>query len=160
MSLLTLAGSITLYNRTVEEGKSATFECDLNATSPFYYYRYFSKYIHPPVVVVDTKEEYPWAAYAINASNSLTNLQTIPKFVERSEDSLTISNFAVEFHNNLVCCQGYSASGRQHDQLMATSLSTMTCYHVNVQCKIYRYIRLYLDNIIASYCYVRSYVRS
>lgn len=126
-----------MYNRTVNEGNSEKFECDPGAASPFYYYRYFSTNIHPRVVIGDTKEEYPWAVYTINACNSLTNLQTIPKFLATSEHPLTINNITTEHHNNIICCQG--CSGKQNDS-MVESLSKKICYHMNIQCKCYTYI--------------------
>ena len=122
-----------MHNSTVQEGKSAKFECDSSATSPFYYYRYFAKNINPPINVVQTKEEYPWSVYAINASNSLTNLRTVPKFLARSVRPLTINNLTVEFHNNIICCQGMN--GKKQNDYMIESLSKMMCYHVNVLCK-------------------------
>ena len=126
-----------MHNSTVQEGKSAKFECDSSATSPFYYYRYFAKNINPPVNVAQTKEQYSWQVYAMNASNSLTNLRTIPKFLARSIRPLTINNFTIEFHNNIICCQGMNRgmNSNEQDDHMVESLSKMICYHVNVQCK-------------------------
>ena len=130
--VVSIAQNVTVYNRTIEEGRSAKFECDSSVTFPFYYYRYFAEYINPPIIVEHTNEEYPAAVYAINASNSLTNLRTIPKFITRSLRPLTINNLTIEFHNNIICCQGCS---RQQNDLMVASLSKMICYHLDVQCK-------------------------
>ena len=126
-------GDLTEYNRTVEEGNSSTFKCDSNSTSPFYYYRYYAKSINLSAVIADlithdSNHIWPWAVYAVNISNS--NARIMPNFVARSEYALTI-NLTVEFHNNLICCQG--SSWRQSDDMIA-SLSSI-CYHVNVQCK-------------------------
>ena len=122
---------MTLYEVTVEEGVSTQFECNSNATPPFYYYRYSAKNINPRIVVADTLEEHPWAVYAINASNTPANLRTIPIFVARSEYPLEI-NITMDIYNDIVCCQGYGR--RQNDQNI-TLLSPMICYRVNVQCK-------------------------
>ena len=126
------AENVLVRNCTVKEENSQKFECDSGSASPFYYYRYYSTNIHPRVSIGDTKNEYPWAVYTINSCNSLTNLQTIPEFLTTSRHSLTINNITTEYHNNIICCQGYNE--KQNDCMVA-SLSKKTCYHVNVQCK-------------------------
>ena len=120
---------MTLYELTIEEGISTQFQCDSNARPPFYYYRYLTKNINPRIVIKDTIEEWPWAVYSINASNSPANLRTIPIFLARSEQPLEI-NLTIEFYNNIICCQGYD--GSQND---VTLLSSMICYRLNIQCK-------------------------
>ena len=59
MSIASVAENVTLHQVTVEEGFSTQFQCDSNATSPFYYYKYYSKNINPQIVIADTLEEYP-----------------------------------------------------------------------------------------------------
>ena len=127
---------MAVYNHTVEEGKSTQFECDSNAISPFYYYKYIPENINPQIVIADTLEDLPWAVYAINASSSPANLRVIPSSLAKSEHPLNITNITVDFNNVLVCCQGYQSRGKwlKNDQNV-TSLSVMTCYRVNVQCK-------------------------
>ena len=125
-----------VYNHTVKEGNSTQFKCDSNATFPFYYYKYIPENINPQIVIADTLEEWPWAVYAINASSSPANLRVIPSSLAKSEHPLNITNITVDFNNVLVCCQGSDQSGKwlKNDQNV-TSLSVMTCYRVNVQCK-------------------------
>ena len=125
-------------NRTVEKGRSTQFECDSTATPPFYYYKYIPNNINPPIVIADTLEEWPWAVYAINASSYPANLRVIviPSFLAKSEQPLNITNISVDFNNVLVCCQGYqSGKWLKNADQNVTSLSVMTCYRVNVQCK-------------------------
>ena len=117
-----------MYDRTVEKGKSTRFECHDNATPPFYYYRFYSQYIKLPTNVVDSQSEYPWSVYAINASqNSPANVRIIPNILGKREQPLKINNVTVDYHNNIICCQG-------HDDVTVSSLSMMICYHLNVQC--------------------------
>ena len=127
-----------VYNRTVEEGKSTQLECDSSATPPFYYYKYIPKNINPRIIVAETRKEWPWAVYAVNASNSPANLRVIPSFLALREHPLNITNITVEFNNVLVCCQGYESGKRLGNDQNATSLSMlsiMTCYRLDVQCK-------------------------
>ena len=130
---------VILYdNRTVEEGRSMQFECDSTATSPFYYYKYIPNNIKP--IVIAEREEWPWAVYAINASSSPDNLRVLPSFLTKSEHPLNITNISVDFNNVLICCQGYqSGKWLKNSDQNVTSLSVMTCYRVNVQCKLYMY---------------------
>ena len=69
---------VTLYNHTVQEGKSTKFDCDSAATPPFYYYKYATKKANP-INIAETKDEFPWPVYAINASDSSTYPEIIPK---------------------------------------------------------------------------------
>ena len=128
-----------VHNRTVEKGKSMRFECDYNATPPFYYYRFYSQYIKLPTAVEDSQSEYPWSVYAINASqNSLANVRIMPNILGKREQSLKINNFTVEFDNNIICCQGHDdqdITSRDDGNITVLSLSMMICYHLNVQCK-------------------------
>ena len=124
---------MTVYNHTVEEGKSMQLECDSNTTSPFYYYKFIPKNINPQIDLAKTLDQWPWAVYTINVSNSAANLRVIPSFLGKSEQPLNIPNISVNFNNVLVCCQG-SGKCYANDQNI-TSLSVMTCYHVDVQCK-------------------------
>ena len=119
-------------NLTVEEGRSTQFKCDLAANPPFYYYKYAIK-ANPPILIENTKNEYPWEVYAINMSST----RIIPNFLAKSDDPFNVSNITrVEFHNVLVCCQGYqSGKWLGNDQNATTALSVMSCYHVDVQCK-------------------------
>ena len=123
---------VAVYDRTVEEGKSMQFACDRNAVSPFYYYRYHSKNMNPPIIIAETQEEWPWQVYAINMSNSPSNLRIFPSFLARSDQPWQINNFTVEFNNNIICCQGYT--GLWNNQNISLP-SVMICYSVNVQCK-------------------------
>ena len=126
---------MTIYNHTVKEGKSTQFECDSNATFPFYYYKFIPKNINPQIYLADTSEEWPWAVYAIYVSNSPANLRVIPSFLGRHEQPLNIPNISVDFNNILVCCQGYQNGKWFANDQNITSLSVMICYHVNVLCK-------------------------
>ena len=109
------------------------FECAPNAISPFYYYKFYIKNINPPIDIADTQEEWPWAAYAINTS-SPANLWTIPNHLGSGEQPWKISNFTVEFNNNIICCQGYSGMQNVHNVSLLSAM-TMICYRLNVQCK-------------------------
>ena len=108
-----------------------SFECDANASPPFYYYRYAARNINPPTDIAKRRNDLPWAVYAINQTNSPANLRSIPSFLTTSEQPWTIDNFTVEFDNNLICCQG---CGTRNHQNVSALLST-TCYQMNVQCK-------------------------
>ena len=117
------------------------FECDYNATPPFYYYRFYSQYIKLPTAVEDSQSEYPWSVYAINASqNSPANVRVMPNILGKREQPLKINNFTVEFNNNIVCCQGrhddQDITSRDDENVTMLSLSVMICYHLNVQCMI------------------------
>lgn len=67
--------------------------------------------------------------------DSPINRLITPNFLNRNKGPLEISNVTVEFHNNIVCCQG-------HDQMQdtpapnASSASMMMCYKINVRCKL------------------------
>ena len=130
-----IAEDVTVYNHTVEEGKSMQFECDLNTTSPFYYHKFIPKNINPQIYLADTSDQWPWAVYAINVSNSPANLRVIPSFLAKSEQPLNIPNISVDFNNALVCCQGYQSGKWLANDQNITSLSVMTCYRVDVHCK-------------------------
>ena len=126
--------NVIVSSRTVEEGKSMQFECDSRAAAPFYYYRFYSQYINPQNCT-DHLSDFPWAVTAINTSiNSPVNRLITPNFLNKTEQPLKISNFTVEFHNNIICCQG-------QDQLQdtpaqnASSPSMMICYKISVCCK-------------------------
>ena len=125
-----IAEDVTIYKRTVEEGKSMQFECDSNTTSPFCYYKFIPKNINPQIYLADTLDQWPWAVYAINVSNSPANLRVIPSFLAKSEQPLNITNISVDFNNILVCCQRY-----QSGKWLASDQNILTCYHVDVQCK-------------------------
>ena len=116
----------------VEEGRSAKFECDSVAKPPFYYYMYNAKNIHPPKNLIKEREQWPWSVYAINASSSPSNLWVIPTSLAKSDQPLKIPNITVDFHNALICCQGFQ-SGKWLGN--TTVLSVIRCYRVNVQCK-------------------------
>ena len=135
--------NVIVNSRTVEEGKSVQFECDSSATAPFYYYRFYTECIKPPNCL-DSLSDYPWAVTAMNTSiDSPINRLITPNFLNRSKEPLEISNVTVEFHNNIICCQG-------HDQMQDTtaqnesSASMMMCYKINVRCKL-NMIRNYLS---------------
>ena len=130
-----IAEYVTVYNHTVKEGRSIQFECDSNATSPFYYYKYIAKNINPQIDLAKTSDDLPWAVYAINVSNSPANLRVIPTFLGKSEHPLNITNITVEFNNILVCCQRYQGGKWLNNDQNVTSPSVTICYHVDVQCK-------------------------
>ena len=133
--------NMIVSSRIVEEGESLQFECDSRAAAPFYYYRFYSQYINS-VDCTNPLSDLPWAITAINTSiNSPVNRLITPNFLNKTEQPLKISNFTVEFHNNIICCQG-------QDQLQDTptqnvlSPSMMICYKISVRCKFV--IRQYL----------------
>ena len=131
-----IAEDVTIYEHTVEEGKSTQFQCDSNTTSPFYYYyKFIPKNINPQINLADTLDQWPWAVYSINVSNSPANLRVMPSFLARSEQPLNIPNISVDFNNVLVCCQGFQNEKWLTNDQNITSLSAMTCYHVDVHCK-------------------------
>ena len=80
--------NVTLYELKVEDGISTQLECDPSALPPFYHYIDFAKNIKSWIVIADTTEDYPWAVYALSASNSPANLRTIPIFLARSATTL------------------------------------------------------------------------
>ena len=129
------AEDVTMYNRTVEEGKSMQFECDSNTTSLFYYYKFIPQNINPQIDLPKTLDQWPSAVYATNVSNSPPNLRVIPSFLAKGEHPLNITNISVDFNNVLVCCLGYQSGKWLTNDQNITSLSVMTCYHVDVQCK-------------------------
>ena len=117
----------------VEEGKSIQIECDSNVEPPFYYYRFYSQIIHPPVA----NDNHPWWVSVVDIFNSPTNLQTNTVLFGRSEQPLKIGNFTVEFDNNMICCDGTDT--RQISDENTSTLSVMICYHIDVQCKLCSY---------------------
>ena len=127
------AEDVTMYNHAVEEGKSTQFECDSNTTSPFYYYKFIPQNINQQIYLVS--DQWPWAMYAMTVSNSPPNLRVIPSFLAKSEQPLNITNISMDFSNVLVCCQGYQSGKWLANDQNITSLSVITCYHVDVQCK-------------------------
>ena len=138
-----LAEHVTVYSHTVEEGKSTKFECNSLAKAPFYYYKYTMENINPIPDISKTLDEYPLLVYAINSSSydCISNLRTIPGFLERAQHSLNVSNITVEFNNVLICCQGYQSEkcgdkwhGNCNNQNVS-ELSVMSCHRVNVLCK-------------------------
>ena len=128
-----IAEDVTIYNHTVEEGRSTQFECNSNTTSPFYYYKFIPKNINLQIYLGNTSDQFPWAVYAINVSNSPANLRVIPSFLAQSEQPLSIPNISVDFNNVLVCCQGYQSGKWLANYQNATLV--MTCHYVEVQCK-------------------------
>ena len=132
-----------LYTLTVEEGKSTQFKCDSAANPPFYYYKYATK-TNPPILIENTKDQFPWQVYAVDAFDS-ANIRTMPTFLARSDYPFNVSSITrVEFNNVLVCCQGecqgYQRSNQSETDWIgndqnATVPSIMNCYRVNVQCK-------------------------
>ena len=136
---LLIANSVTVYDRTVEEGKSTTIDCGSSVAPPFQYYRYFVKH----TITQLFKPVYPAGAWQWNMEpicsvyissylKAYSSLQVIPNVVT-SEHPLMI-NITKEYQGNMICCQGYS---REQNNQIVSSLSTMICYRVNVQCNNY-----------------------
>ena len=123
------ADNVTVFNHTVEMGKAVELKCDAKAAPPFYYYRLYSQSVHQAPV---TRNLY-WSEYSIYyMSNSPANLQTIASLLAISEHPLEITNFTLEFHNNIFCCQAGQSLRNQN-----ASSPSMICYLINVQCKLF-----------------------
>ena len=133
---------MTVYDRVVEEGKSTIFDCGSSVAPPFQYYRYFVKHTIPQLFKPDYSypaDAWQWimqplicSVYMSSYLEAYSSLQVIPNIVT-SERPLMI-NITKEYQGNMICCQGYSRE--QNDQIVS-SLSTMICYRVNVQCNNY-----------------------